>query len=94
VVRPTGHSDFWLLYFLDSHIPRQGKTILPWSTYRMVMISRLTLGLLLLAASASGDNYALGPDSQPDPGVPQGKVTRYEWNSSRVFPGTHRDYWV
>jgi sugar lactone lactonase YvrE/enterochelin esterase-like enzyme len=58
-----------------------------------VTISRIALGLLL-AAVASADTYSLGPDSQPHPGVPQGMVARYEWNTSRIFPGTHRDYWV
>ena len=37
--------------------------------------------------------YKLGPDSQRQPGVPQGKVTKYTW-TSKVYPGTTRDYWV
>jgi gluconolactonase len=36
---------------------------------------------------------ALGPDSQRQPGVPKGAVTKYSW-SSKIFPGTVRDYWV
>jgi len=38
--------------------------------------------------------YAHGPDSLPQPGVPRGALHEYEWNESRVFPGTHRRYWV
>lgn len=38
--------------------------------------------------------YAHGPDSFPQPGVPRGELHAYEWNSSRVFPDTHRRYWV
>jgi enterochelin esterase-like enzyme len=38
--------------------------------------------------------YAHGPDSFPQPGVPRGELHAYEWNASRVFPGTHRRYWV
>src|SRR5256885_759701 len=38
--------------------------------------------------------YAYGPDSDPQPGVPRGTVLDYEWNASRVFPGTNRRYWV
>ena len=34
-----------------------------------------------------------GPDSQPQTGVPKGTVTKYTW-SSKIFPGTVRDYWV
>ena len=37
--------------------------------------------------------YVLGPDSQRQPGVPQGKVTKHEW-TSKIYPGTVRDYWV
>lgn len=38
--------------------------------------------------------YAHGPDSLPQSGVPRGALLEYEWNESRVFPGTHRHYWV
>lgn len=38
--------------------------------------------------------YAHGPDSFPQPGVPRGALREYEWKASRVFPGTHRRYWV
>jgi len=38
--------------------------------------------------------YAHGPDSCPQPGVPRGALHEYEWNESRVFPGTNRRYWV
>jgi enterochelin esterase-like enzyme len=38
--------------------------------------------------------YAHGPDSFPQPGVPRGTFHEYEWNESRVFPGTDRRFWV
>ena len=38
--------------------------------------------------------YAHGPDSFPQPGVPRGVLHEHEWNESRVYPGTHRRYWV
>ena len=38
--------------------------------------------------------YAYGPDSWPQPDVPRGVVHEYEWNESKVFPGTTRSYWV
>ena len=41
----------------------------------------------------AGEEYPLGPDSQRQPGVPQGTVTHYTW-TSKIFPGTVRDYWV
>jgi enterochelin esterase family protein len=37
--------------------------------------------------------YQHGPDSQRQPGVPQGQVTRYS-HTSTIFPGTRREYWV
>ncbi|HTT61492.1 MAG TPA: SMP-30/gluconolactonase/LRE family protein [Bryobacteraceae bacterium] len=49
--------------------------------------------LLLTTATLAAEDYTLGPDSQRQPGVPQGKVTQYSW-TSHVFPGTVRDYWV
>jgi len=39
------------------------------------------------------DDYLLGPDSQRQPGVPRGTVTKYTW-SSKIYPGTMRDYWI
>jgi len=40
------------------------------------------------------DIYTLGPDSMKKPGVPEGTITKYEWNNSKVYPGTVREYWV
>jgi len=45
------------------------------------------------APPATTNNYVLGPDSQVQPGVPQGRVTQYSW-TSKIYPGTVRDYWV
>ena len=61
---------------------------------------RLSVSLLvvtaLCAASAvrAADDYHLGPDSMVQDGVPRGKVTKLEWKSDKVFPGTVRDYWL
>jgi sugar lactone lactonase YvrE/enterochelin esterase-like enzyme len=56
-----------------------------------------TLPLICLAlfavAGVRAEEYALGPDSQRQAGVPEGTVTKYTW-TSKVFPGTVRDYWV
>ncbi|MGD1104802.1 MAG: SMP-30/gluconolactonase/LRE family protein, partial [Terriglobia bacterium] len=55
----------------------------------------LLVGLCTALAgfAGAGEEYPLGPDSQRQPGVPQGKVTQYIW-TSKIFPGTVRDYWV
>ncbi|HET6880535.1 MAG TPA: alpha/beta hydrolase-fold protein [Pirellulales bacterium] len=49
--------------------------------------------LSLLAPAFAADNYAPGPDSQRQPGVPQGKVTQHFWKSN-VFADTERNYWT
>jgi acetyl esterase/lipase/enterochelin esterase-like enzyme len=41
----------------------------------------------------AADDYKLGPESQEQPGVPQGKITKHSWKS-KIFDGTERDYWV
>ena len=55
----------------------------------------LLLCLLVIAAGTlrAVEEYPLGPDSQRQPGVPQGAVTHYNW-TSKIFPCTTRDYWV
>jgi len=56
---------------------------------------RLDLGIAGLAILPQGmpDPPALGPDSQRQAGVPEGKVTKHHFKS-QVFAGTERDYWV
>ncbi len=54
--------------------------------------------LLALAFAAlpvgAADDYKLGPDSQEQPGVPKGTVTKHTRNDSKVFRGTVRDWWL
>lgn len=52
------------------------------------------LALALSLSLAAADTYELGPDSQRQPGVPRGVVTRHQFSSSKVYPGTVRDYWI
>lgn len=49
---------------------------------------------LPVAAQSEPAHYELGPDSQPQEGVPRGVVTDHEWTTSEVFPGTVRRYSV
>jgi enterochelin esterase-like enzyme/sugar lactone lactonase YvrE len=55
----------------------------------------LLAGLFMALAgfASAGEEYPLTPDSERQPGVPQGKVTQYTW-TSKIYPGTVRDYWV
>jgi hypothetical protein len=59
----------------------------------------LALAAPLLAAEkkepSPDDQYRkLTPDSEEQPGVPKGTVTEYEWNDSKIYPGTVRKYFV
>lgn len=44
------------------------------------------------AFQSRDEPYHLGPDSLPQPEVPQGEVTKYHWKSESIYPGTERDY--
>jgi enterochelin esterase family protein len=61
------------------------------------MRTRWTAALIFLAATVltatAADDYKLGPDSEKQKDVPEGKVTKYTWKST-IFPDTVRDYWV
>lgn len=41
-------------------------------------------------APSPDDQYVLGPDSKPQPGVPQGKTFEFTFEQSKIFPGTKR----
>jgi enterochelin esterase-like enzyme len=61
------------------------------------MISRalILLGLLSVVQPAvASDDYTLGPDSQPQPGVPKGRVVGPLVWKSTVFANTFRQYWI
>ncbi len=59
-----------------------------------------TITLLSLALgtgidlSRAADDYKLGPDSEPQAGVPAGKIVQGQWVSEKTYPGTERDYWI
>jgi gluconolactonase len=42
----------------------------------------------------AADDYMPGPDSKPQPDVPKGYVMKFTLEDSKIFPGTHHDYWV
>ncbi len=62
-----------------------------------LMFLRIALFLALafsLPAAPQDDQYILGPDSLPQPGVPHGKVVPMEPWKSKIYDGTVRDWWV
>ena len=52
------------------------------------------LAVVCALCAAAQTTYTLGPDSQVQPGVPHGKVTKYTWGTSKIYPGSTRDYWI
>ena len=58
----------------------------------MRLAMAVALGMLAAPVAAQTD-YPLGPDSERQAGVPAGTVTKQAW-TSRIFPGTQRDYWL
>ena len=54
-----------------------------------------TLALLICSCTLrAADDYELGPDSMPKAGAPKGKVERFTFDNSKIYPGTARDCWV
>lgn len=55
----------------------------------------LILSAAFATAAPQDEQYVLGPDSQVQQGVPQGKVTQMPaWTNSKIYPGTTRDWWI
>src|SRR3954454_7147710 len=46
----------------------------------------------LLALALNAQDYSLGPDSQPQPNVPKGAITKHRIDPGKFFPGTPHDY--
>jgi sugar lactone lactonase YvrE/enterochelin esterase-like enzyme len=40
------------------------------------------------------ESYPVHPDSKQKPDVPTGELVEGDFNDSKIFPGTHRHYWV
>jgi enterochelin esterase family protein len=52
------------------------------------------LAFLAVASAFAADDYTLGPDSQPQEGVPRGRIEGPFVFKSQVFENTVRQYWV
>ncbi len=53
---------------------------------------RLLFLLALSAVAIAAEDYPLGPDSKPQPGVPQGEVKKFTLETSTIFPGTKHEW--
>jgi enterochelin esterase-like enzyme len=64
---------------------------------RSTVLSSFALMLFLVfvvSAQQATDNYPVGPDSKPQPGVPKGEIIKLTFAKSKIFPGTTREYWI
>jgi gluconolactonase len=64
---------------------------------RITAAGCLAIGAVVWLAAQSGltpVDYSLGPDSQPQEGVPKGTLTRHVLAPGRFFPGTPHNYQV
>jgi enterochelin esterase-like enzyme len=52
----------------------------------------LTLAVLFVTAMLYAEDYTLGPDSQPQSGVPRGSVAKYELKAGTFYPGAPHTY--
>jgi enterochelin esterase-like enzyme len=59
----------------------------PLAAATIFLLSACLPTLTLRAA----DDYPPGPDSKVQPGVPQGELIKFEFASSKIFPGTIRE---
>jgi enterochelin esterase-like enzyme len=60
---------------------------------RALMLAAL-LSTVRIASAVAADDYVLGPDSQPQAGVPKGRIEGPLVWKSEVFPNTFRRYWI
>ncbi len=64
---------------------------------RHLLLFALTISITLAQEPrkpSPDDQYKLGPDSQPQAGVPQGKVLEFTLEDSKTYPGFTRKWWL
>ncbi|MCA9215221.1 MAG: SMP-30/gluconolactonase/LRE family protein [Planctomycetales bacterium] len=63
-------------------------------TYATALCAAVLTFLVPNCSVAQDADFKLHPDSQVQPGVPQGDIKGpFSWKS-KIFPGTERDYWI
>ena len=66
-------------------------TILPM---KQILFFICMFGQTFLFAQTAKENYPTDPASKEQKGVPKGEVLKFTLDSSKIFPGTTREYWV
>lgn len=62
-------------------------------------MKKISLAIFLLSQFSAYsqlpvENYAVDSASVEHPGVPKGELIKLSFDSSKIFPGTTRDYWI
>jgi len=63
------------------------------TSYKSLIIAIVVLAFQISYAQTT-DDYQPGPDSKPQPGVPKGEIIKLNFDKSKIFPDTARDYWL
>jgi len=66
----------------------------PSPTLLTLVLALFVIPSAFAQANQQQENYPPHPDSQEQPGVPKGEVLKFSFESSKIFPGTWREYWV
>ena len=61
---------------------------------KALIVSLILLSHLVSFSQAPVENYPIDSASVEHVGIPKGEVLKFTFASSKIFPGTTRDYWV
>ena len=61
---------------------------------KALIVSLILLNHLVSFSQAPVENYPIDSASVEHVGIPKGEVLKFTFASSKIFPGTTRDYWV
>src|SRR5450755_4725703 len=59
-----------------------------------IMIFTFLVMQLAAFTQNSTEIYNVDPASVEQPGIPKGELLKLSFDSSKIFPGTTRDYWI
>ncbi len=61
---------------------------------KKLLLTGLLLWQFVSFAQTPAENYPQDPASIEQAGVPKGEILKFTFESSKIFPGTWREYWV
>src|SRR5664279_1518555 len=61
---------------------------------KKILIAVFILMQFVTVAQQPTENYPIDSASVEHPGVPKGEILKLSFDSSKIFPGTTRDYWI